>query len=350
MTRLLVLAAATLVFMGAAIATPSLRVNDAVIMGDSKPQQLSEFGFFADSVAQNPVATVQPYTLNAPLFSDYALKRRFAYIPAGQQATIGENGRLIFPVGSALIKHFGYENGDGRAFKLIETRVLLHRADGWVALPYIWDDDGADATLKLAGKRVPVTFTDSAGQVRAISYAVPNMNQCKGCHALNDAIMPIGPKLRNMDDGQQIGAWTARGWLPRDLAAFKTMPDYDDTKFPVDLRARAYLDINCAHCHNRAGPASNSGLFLGYEEQDPVALGIGKRPVAAGRGSGGHDFAIAPGNPDASILFHRMRSTDPGVAMPELSRSLPHTEGLALIRAWIARMDAAGHTDTESTP
>ncbi len=98
---------------------------------------------------------------------------------------------------------------------------------------------------------------------------------------------------------------------------------------------------NCAHCHNPVGSASNSGLFLNPEAADvAVATGIYKRPVAAGRGSGGHDFAIAPGDPDRSIMVHRMSSTEPGVAMPEVGRSMVHDEGVALIRAWISSLPA----------
>ncbi len=347
MTRLLVLLAAFVVFVGAALASPpAAHVNDAAIVSDTKPRKLSEFGFFADAEAQSPVASVQPYTLNAPLFSDYALKQRFAYIPAGKSAKTGDNGELIFPVGSALIKSFGYDRGEG--IELIETRVLLHRADGWVALPYIWDADGRDASLKVAGRRLPVSFIGPSGAKRDISYAVPNMNQCKGCHALKGEITPIGPKLRNMDDGAQIDAWKARGWLAQDVAVSGVMPDYADTHASLDSRARAYLDINCAHCHTRDGPASNSGLFLGFEETGKVSLGIGKRPVAAGRGSGGREFAIAPGDADASIFTYRMDSTDPGIAMPELGRSIVHDEGVALIREWITAMGADGTIKTES--
>ena len=64
--------------------------------------------------------------------------------------------------------------------------------------------------------------------------------------------------------------------------------------------------------------------------------GIGKRPVAAGKASADLDFDIAPGEPDRSILLHRMQSREPGVMMPELGRALPHEEGIALVRAYIA--------------
>ena len=104
------------------------------------------------------------------------------------------------------------------------------------------------------------------------------------------------------------------------------------------MRARAYLDVNCAHCHQPGGSASNSGLDLRWEQDDPHAIGIRKPPVAAGRGAGGHKVSIAPGDPDASILLFRMESTEPGVAMPELSRSTVDDDGVAVIRQWIAEM------------
>ena len=85
--------------------------------------------------------------------------------------------------------------------------------------------------------------------------------------------------------------------------------------------------------------ASNSGLFLRWTD-DPAGVnyGIGKRPTAAGRGSGGMEFAIAPGDPDHSFLIYRLESTDPGIAMPEVGRSTVHKEGAALLRQWIAEM------------
>lgn len=306
-------------------------VDDALIRGDTLPPRLSDFRFFVDG---RPNGRVVRYTLNTPLFSDYAEKDRYLYVPAGQTARYRADGVLDFPVGSALIKSFFYPGqGDGP----IETRVLLRRASGWVALPYVWT--GADAELKRGGKRLPVAFTDPSGKRREISYAVPNANQCKECHQSADALMPIGPKARNLNDGKQLRALVAAGLLDRAPADAPRLPRWDDAAAPVAPRAQAYLDVNCGHCHARAGIASNSGLYLTYEERDPVARGRLKRPVAAGRGSGGLDFAIQPGAPDQSILVHRMATTEPGVAMPELGRALVHEEGVALVRAYIEALN-----------
>ena len=172
-------------------------------------------------------------------------------------------------------------------------------------------------------------------QNRSISYAVPNQNQCKDCHALDGAITPIGPKARYLNDGEQLEALLAAGMLDRLPADAPRIARWDDRRAPLDDRARAYLEINCAHCHNPAGAASNSGLFLDWQQPDANARGIRKRPVAAGRGSGGRDFAIDPGHADRSILIYRMESTDPGIAMPELGRATVHKEAVAMLRQWI---------------
>ena len=89
--------------------------------------------------------------------------------------------------------------------------------------------------------------------------------------------------------------------------------------FIVNQRARAWLDINCAHCHGRGRTAESSGLFLEYEEKNQTAIGIFKTPVAAGRGSGGRKYNIVPGYPEKSIIEFRINSVDLGIMMPESS-------------------------------
>ncbi len=333
------LLAAAALFASAAIGgQPAGGVNDAVIVADGYPPALSAFGFFSDLPRRTPAPRVTGYQLNTPLFSDYAEKQRYIYVPDGEKARYDAQAVLAFPVGTALIKTFAY--GAGAAFRPIETRVLMHRAGGWVALPYVWNDDLSDAVLKRAGTRVPVTFTDPSGEVRTISYQVPNQNQCKECHALSGAITPIGPTARNLNDGRQLQALVAAGVLDHAPGDAPRLARWDDAGAPLGDRARAYLEANCAHCHRREGAASNSGLFLLTSEDDPVAQGILKRPVAAGRGSGARDFAITPGHPEGSILLYRMESTDPGIAMPEIGRATAHKEAIAMLRDWIAAMPA----------
>ncbi|MFC0590605.1 SO2930 family diheme c-type cytochrome [Novosphingobium aquiterrae] len=324
------LAAAVLVaaLSVAAQAVPSVGVSATAVTAEGYPANLSEYGFFADGAKQVPAAGVTPYRIQTPLWSDGAEKLRFVFVPPGQKAHAQGDGLLDLPVGSALIKTFKMQG------RLIETRVLLHRADGWIGLPYLWNAEQTEARLALAGARL--ALTTPAGQ--AIDYAVPNKNQCKECHAAGDAFTPIGPKARNLS-----AAWLAdfakAGRLDKVPAVSRRVPLWEDrAKVPVADAARGWLDANCAHCHKPDGAASNSGLYLGWDVTDRAALGINKRPVAAGRGSGTFLFDVVPGDPDHSILAYRLASLEGGVAMPELGRASVDPAGLAIVRAWITMM------------
>lgn len=276
-----------------------------------------------------------------------------------------------FPVGTVLIKTFAFAADMRRPaenVRFLETRLLIRRPEGWIALPYVWDDDQTEARLSVIGAQVPVNFTDEQGVAIALDWSVPNVNQCRGCHARaggND-VLPIGPSARNLNrvgfviPGEsrivpnppdqiinQLDDWRDRGLLsgaPRDANEAPRVPHAFSSDGTLEQRARAYLDVNCAHCHNPAGPARTSGLDLRWSQTDPALWGVFKRPIAAGRGSGDMNFAIEPGHPERSILVHRMASTDAGVMMPELGRTLIDERGVQLIRSWIAQMDDNGRS------
>jgi uncharacterized repeat protein (TIGR03806 family) len=336
----LLLAAAACLALAVSVKGKPAAISDAAIAAPENPALLSSFGFF-EAGPQSPSPALLPYSLRTPLFSDYSEKQRFLYLPAGKSYTVDSEGRLQFPVGSALIKSFGYHDTAGK-LQIIETRLLLHRAEGWVALPYVWKADGSDAELKVGGARKPVQFAKPDRTQMSISYVVPNKNQCKQCHSTKDNVMPIGPVWQNLsfESSAAKAAFAKRGVLPKSLPT--TEAKWNDAKSgPLEARAMAYLRVNCGHCHKPTGSASNSGLFYDDHARTLASLGIGKRPVAAGRGSGNFDFVIDPGHPERSILIHRMKSTDPGVAMPELGRATVHDEGIKLLEEWIASLKAS---------
>ena len=317
---------------GIGAAPPGHGVDDTAVTASAYPATLAEFGFFTDAGAQRPAKGVTPYRLNTPLWSDGAEKLRFLYLPPGAKAKANGEGLIDLPIGAALIKTFAFGQGDNA--RKIETRVLLHRADGWVALPYQWNAAQTEARLVLGGARV--ALTTSQGQ--AISYAIPNKNQCKECHGLSGAVVPIGPKARNLSS-DWLAAQVKAGRLDRSPAVAMRLPVWENrAKSSAAPVARGYLDANCGHCHNPRGSASNSGLDLRWEQNDPALLGMGKRPVAAGRGAGTNKFDIVPGDPDHSILTYRMASLEGGVAMPELGKATVDAEGVKAVRAWISAM------------
>ncbi len=344
---------AAILLLGAAPAP----VVDADLLMKADAPRLADYGLF--DAAGNPAPGVRPYTLNTPLFSDGAEKARYVWMPPGAKADWRAAGVLAFPVGTVIVKRFAFPadlRQPTKALRPIETRLLIHRASGWAALSYVEEEDGA--VLKRAGKRVAVAVTGHDGQPLAIDYAVPNQNQCKQCHLAGEAITPIGPTAGNLNGAlngtgaNQLVQWAASGRLAGLPATGRPrLARWDDPAEPLEARARAYLAVNCGHCHDRSGFASNSGLYLNPEETEPAHLGILKRPVAAGRGSGGLMFGIAPGQPDRSILLHRMASSDPGIMMPQFGRSMAHAEGIALIRQWIAAMpDPETHEGPSAVP
>ena len=315
--------------------------------------KLSEWGLFeGDLKLLRPAEGILPYDLNTPLFSDYAYKARFVKIPAGVPASYHASEVMEFPVGTMLIKNFYYPT-DFRKPKaerrILETRLLIHEAVAWKALTYVWNDEQTEAFLEIAGASVPVEWTDANGKLQRISYSVPNQNQCKSCHELNGKLVPIGPTARQLNhdheyaDGphNQIRKWAELGLLT-DIDAedsWPTLAKWDDPATgTLDDRARAWLEINCAHCHRKEGPAKNTGLHLLVATTNDYELGVNKPPVAAGRGSAGLKFGIVPGKPEQSILMHRIKSLDPGEMMPEVGRKMQHQEGIALVEEWIREM------------
>lgn len=327
---------------------PAIAGDFPAILADDPPKLLSGYGFFEGKGISHPADGVTGYDLVTPLFSDGAVKSRHVHVPAGESARFDPREAFEFPVGSALIKTFAFPadfRDPDRNLRLIETRVLMRQRDGWRAMAYVWNEAQDDAVLKIAGKRLPISFVDREGKRVSFSYAVPNRNQCKGCHSLNGEIVPLGPKARNLNrpyggNDNQLGAWEAAGILGDlpSLGDVQKASAMDDQDAGIEARARSWLDVNCAHCHRREGAASNSGLFLTFNETDRVALGIGKRPVAAGRGAGANSFDVVPGHPEQSILLARVASTEPGVMMPELGRNLEDEKAVALLREWISAL------------
>jgi uncharacterized repeat protein (TIGR03806 family) len=316
------------------------------------PRRLSEFGLFRDASRQIPNDGLTPYDVITPLFSDYAEKYRFVYLPEGTAIAYREDGTFAFPVGAALIKTFAYPAMDGDGLNLVETRVMIHRERGWEGAAYVWNEEQTDARITIGGTSVDVAWRGASGEARSTKYFVPNMNQCKQCHRAHDVVAPIGFQARHINRDAEIGGerrnqlayLAARGLIegaPEPEAAPKATR-WDDETAPIAARARAYLDINCAHCHNPQGLASHTQLDLTYTQDDPNHRGIMKRPTSAGRASMDMYFAIKPGDPDRSFLLQRLMSAEPAVRMPQIARTVVHDEGVALIHAWIESL-GAGH-------
>ncbi len=334
-----------------------------VFHAENNPSRLSDWGLFSlagDTLTPNPDTLV--FRPANTLFTDYAQKLRTLWIPEGEKAAL-VNGEIDYPVGTVLSKTFYYPTNDnGETLKrdeviadtvalannrLMETRLLVRRSDGWDAFPYVWNDEETEAFLRVAGTTEPMSLlagTDSENFL----YFVPNENQCAGCHVTEhpDGDMhPLGAVThqlsykRYQSDGDlrmEIDALVARGWLDEAPMRLETISYLNDGD--LEARATEYLKINCGHCHNPNGAADTSNLILDGSHSQLVNMGVCKPPVAAGGGAGNRLYSIVPGAPEQSILLYRMQSSEPDEMMPELGRSLVHQEGIDLISTWISQL------------
>jgi uncharacterized repeat protein (TIGR03806 family) len=318
------------------------------------PQKLSAWHLFTttDHGRLTPNARVLPYDLNTPLFSDYADKYRFIWMPLGTSAEYKEEVPFEFPVGTIFAKTFAFPaDGHPGEERLIETRLLVRTKSRWVPLPYIWNAGQTEATLQLVPNPVAIRYTDAAGRAHDFTYQIPNTNECRECHDNMKALQPIGPKARNLNkdfsysDGaaNQLARWTTVGYLrgaPAPSAAPRAAKWSEPSTGSLDERARAYLDNNCAHCHQPGGTAGYTGVDFRLGHFDPAGFGVCKHPNSAGN-MGDRRYDLVPGDPEDSILVYRLESSAPKIMMPQIGRAVVHTEGVALVREWVAALQGA---------
>ena len=312
-------------------------------------QTLSEYNFFQGELKNlNPNYGVLPYKLNSKLFTDYAKKKRFVWIPTNSSASYEGDGELLtYPNGTVLIKNFYYENAlPGNTTRIIETRLMIKKSGNWIFADYVWNADQTEASLDLNGSLVNVQW-EQDGEMEDIQYRIPSQAECVTCHKITEVPFPIGTKPRNLNltydygDGveNQIDKWTNFGYLENALpsSSISSVVDYEDLTAPLEERVRAYVDINCAHCHKDEGHCDYRPIRLDYESTDVYAnFGVCVDPDEFVNPDLQH--IVEPGDSRNSMLHFRLSSTDESYRMPLLGRSIVHQEGVELIEEWIDQL------------
>ena len=321
-----------------------------VSIGESLYPKLSDYNFFkGDIKLQNPSDEILPFAPLSTLFTDYAKKKRFVFMPKNTKATyLGDDESLNFPVGAAIIKTFYYDAVlPSNNARIIETRLMIKRDTGWVFAEYVWNDEQTEAYLQMGGSTTAVSFKHN-GITQNINYEIPSESQCATCHNSGDQPLPIGTKPQNLNnsylyaDGSknQLTKWIEKGFLTDNLPAnINSVIDYNDTSKDLNLRARSYFDINCAHCHHEDGSAYYVDLRFGFSQSTDLSnLGVYQ---AAGIPVPGvsHGLIVAPNNAAESSLYYMMGTNNPAIKMPRLGRTIVDQEGLALVEAWINSLD-----------
>jgi glucose/arabinose dehydrogenase/mono/diheme cytochrome c family protein len=123
--------------------------------------------------------------------------------------------------------------------------------------------------------------------------------------------------------------------LPNRPGEYRRLSDPRDPQADLDLRARSYLQANCAQCHVMAG-GGNSVMDLEFTTPKKEAHLFAVKPQHQTFGIV-DPLLIAPGEPDRSVLLQRIarRGHD---QMPPLATSEVDQEAVQMLRRWIAAM------------
>lgn len=308
--------------------------------------KLSDYKFFAGPIKnQNPSLGVLIYEPASSLFTDYAKKKRFVWMPTGSKATFnGEDKILELPVGAVIIKTFYYTNVvPNNSTRIIETRLMIRKSTGWIFAEYIWNEEQTDAFLQTNGATTSVTFIHDTGEEKTVSeYRMPSNAECLVCHKNDLTPIPIGIKPQNLNwnynytngTQNQLSKWIQEGYLENNLPAnISAVVNYKDTTKPLADRLRSYLDINCAHCHSEMGHCSYRPIRLAFNESTtPINLGICVPPQDP---VGVTTNIITPSNVNRSTMHARMNTNQGNLKMPLIGRSVIHEEGVQLLRDYI---------------
>ncbi|WP_452221363.1 fibronectin type III domain-containing protein [Lacinutrix salivirga] len=263
------------------------------------------------------------YELNSSLFSDYAYKERLIALPEGESmAYVNATELPDFPDNTLIAKTFFYYNNEGdpsQGKKIIETRILIKQNGVWEFGDYHWNNEQTDAVLNNDGAIVPVTYIDADGGTRNLDYKIPNNNDCFSCHNNAQVRTPIGPKIRSINFNNQLENLIANNQLtgspnPNTLP---TLPNWKDTSYTLEERARAYFEINCAHCHIDDGYCGvQSELRLSYETSLTDSKIVER----------------------SSSIDFRLKTYNEGVSMPLIGTTMQHPEGYALIKEYLTSL------------
>lgn len=203
--------------------------------------------------------------LSSPLFTDYAHKQRLVKVPDNTQMVRLANDEIDFPDNTILAKTFYYfndERDEGLGKRVMETRLMIKAEGLWNVATYIWNNEQTEAILELNGLETPVNWVDVNGINRSTVYDFPDENECITCHQADNNIIPLGTTLPHMNRNVTRSGQTTNllshlqvvGVLNDfNVRGISEIPDYHDSSYSPEERARAYMHINCSHCHNPAG-------------------------------------------------------------------------------------------------
>ena len=315
------------------------------------PTQLSKTGLFLSTKAHEVQPGVIPYSVNAPGWADGATAERFIALPGDTRIGYASAGGWNFTNGAVLVQTLSLEReaGNPASRQRIETRLLVRQGGQWTGYSYRWNEGQSDAMLvPKIGEEKEFAIKDrrAPGGIRKQVWHFPSRTECSACHAraanfvlgltesqMNKVHDYAGVKDNQLRTWEHIGLFTNA--LPKPPGELTKLANPYDPSESLEARARAYLHANCSVCHVAAG-GGNSKMVLSLGTNVDQLNVIGVRPQ--------HDtfgiadaMLIAPGDPDRSILYHRLSRRGRG-QMPPVVITTVDEAAITLFRDWIGGM------------
>ncbi|HEU6447932.1 MAG TPA: chitobiase/beta-hexosaminidase C-terminal domain-containing protein [Verrucomicrobiae bacterium] len=338
---------------GSGIATPFLNMPQT--FGGSLPLLLSGTGAFVNTTNRTPAGGLIPYTPNTPLWSDAAVKSRYFALPndgglhtPDKQIGFVPTNSWTFPAGTVFVKNFDLvvnETNAGVPLRRLETRLLVRDVNGAVyGVTYKWRADNSDADLLTTSLNEDILITNATG-VRTQTWYYPSPADCLMCHTPVAGYV-LGFSTRQLNGNQN---YPSTGITDNQLRTLNRLglfnPAFDEagiTNFQklsaltnltasLEDRARSYLDANCAQCHQPGG----SGITFDARFNTPLSnQHITNYPAGVPLGLDNARI-VKPKDIWRSVLHRRMNTTDAGIKMPSLARSLIDTNAVQVFTDWI---------------
>ena len=317
------------------------------------PQRLSETGLFANVKTLQPAPGVLPYAVNAEAWHDHAKSQRHVALPGKTKLGIYDKtdgykgyvkGAWSFPDGAVIAKTLSLEMETGKpaSARRIETQILHRQNDQWHAVNYLWNDAqtdavlapdaGSDSVFKVKDARAP-------GGMRRQVWHHASRTECMLCH--NNRTGNIWTfNLAQLNAGDQLDQMATSEIFDKPLPEKRpAITNPHNAKASLDARARAYLHVNCTHCHTRGG--GGTAVFQTRLEFNLAQTKLVNEKPTQGDLGITDPFVIAAGDPHRSVLYHRMAKLGPG-RMPHFGSQVVDEHGLALVRQWIANLSHDG--------
>lgn len=322
--------------------------------GAPLPATLAATGAFTNLTTLEPHAGIVAYELNVPFWSDDARKQRwFSFPNTNLRAGFAAGANWSFPTGAVWVKHFELvTNTLTQQRARLETRLLVKNSNGVYGVTYRWGGSPTNAALVDEGGLDEAFVIHDAGLLRTQVWRYPSRNECLACHTtVGGWALGFNTAQLNRDHPypagttNQIAALAVAGYftVPVDNPhALPALAAATNTAASLEWRVRSYLAANCAHCHQ---PGGTVGAGWDARLATPTdAAGLVRGPLQNDGGNAAMRV-ITPGDLALSMLHQRLLGAGPG-RMPPLASTLPDTNALQLLAAWItndlvARLDFA---------